>query len=228
MISPLLANVYLHYVFDLWVEVWREKVAHGDMIVVRYADDLVVGFEHRAEAERFLKDFQERLAKFGLEIHPEKTRLIEFGRFAQVNRQQRGEGKAETFTFLGFTHYGGTNSKGHFVVWRRTAAKRMRAKLQAIKQELRRNLHEPVSAVGAWLKRVVEGYYRYHAVPGNSQTLGRFRDRLCRLWWQALRRRSQKRRPGWDRLRPVFNRWIPRPRVLHPYPDARFDARYPR
>jgi hypothetical protein len=226
--SPLLANVYLHYVFDLWAEVWREKVAQGDMIVVRYADDLVVGFEHRAEAERFLKDFQERLAKFGLEIHPEKTRLIEFGRFAQVNRQQRGEGKAETFTFLGFTHYCGTNSKGQFVVWRRTAAKRLRAKLQAIKQELRRNLHEPVSVVGAGLKRVVQGYYLYHAVPGNSQALGRFRDRLCRLWWQALRHRSQKRRPGWDRLRPVFNRWIPRPHILHPYPDARFDAMHPR
>lgn len=226
--SPLLANVYLHYVFDHWAEVWREKVAQGDMIVVRYADDLVVGFEHRAEAERFLKEFQERLAKFGLEIHPEKTRLIEFGRFAQVNRQQRGEGKAETFMFLGFTHYCGTNSKGHFVVWRRTAAKRMRAKLQGIKQELRRNLHEPVGVVGAWLKRVVEGYYRYHAVPGNSQALGRFRDRLCRLWGQALRRRSQKRRPAWDRLRPHFQRWIPRPRILHPYPDVRFDAMHPR
>ena len=226
--SPLLANVYLHYVFDLWAEVWREKVAQGDMIVVRYADDLVVGFEHRAEAERFLKEFQERLAKFGLEIHPEKTRLIEFGRFAQVNRQRRGEGKAETFTFLGFTHYCGTNSKGQFEVWRRTAAKRMRAKLQGIKQELRRHLHEPVSVVGAWLKRVVAGYYRYHAVPGNREALRCFRDRLCRLWWQALRRRSQKRRPGWDRLRPVFNRWIPRPRVLHPYPDARFDVMHPR
>jgi group II intron reverse transcriptase/maturase len=222
--SPLLANVYLHYVFDLWAEVWREKVAQGDMIVVRYADDLIVGFEHRTEAERFLREFQERLAKFGLEMHPEKTRLLEFGRFAQVNRQRRGEGKAETFTFLGFTHYCGTNSKGQFEVWRRTAAKRMRAKLQTIKQELRRNLHEPVGVVGAWLKRVVAGYYRYHAVPGNSEALGRFRDRLCRLWWQALRRRSQKRRPGWDRLRPIFNRWIPRPCVLHPYPDARFDA----
>ena len=226
--SPLLANVYLHYVFDLWAEVWREKVAQGDVIVVRYADDLVVGFEHRTEAERFLKEFQERLAKFGLEIHPEKTRLIEFGRFAQVNRQRRGEGKAETFTFLGFTHYCGTNSKGQFEVWRRTAAKRMRAKLQAVKQELRRNLHAPVGAVGAWLKRVVEGYYRYHAVPGNSPALGRFRDRLCRRWWQALRRRSQKRRPGWDRLRPHFERWIPRPRILPPYPDVRFDALHPR
>jgi len=226
--SPLLANVYLHYVFDLWAEVWREKVAQGDMIVVRYADDLVVGFEHRAEAERFLKDFQERLAKFGLEIHPEKTRLIEFGRFAAVNRQQRGAGKAETFTFLGFTHICGTNSKGHFVVWRRTAAKRMRAKLQSLKQELRRQMHEPVGAVGEWLKRVVAGYYRYHAVPGNSGALDQFRERLCRSWWQILRHRSQRCRPGWDAVRPHFDQWIPRPHVLHPYPDARFDATHPR
>jgi len=228
VISPLLANAYLHYVFDLWAEAWREKVATGHMIVVRYADDLVVGFQHRAEAERFLRQFQERLAKFGLEIHPEKTRLIEFGRFAVVNRKQRAAGKPETFTFLGFTHYCGTNSKGHFVVWRRTAAKRMRAKLQAIKQELRRKMHESVSVVGEWLKRVVEGYYRYHAVPGNIMVLGRFRDRLCRLWRQVLRRRSQRRRPDWDQLRPNFERWIPRPRIVHPYPDVRFDATHPR
>jgi group II intron reverse transcriptase/maturase len=228
VVSPLLANVYLHHVFDLWAEVWREKVAQGDMIVVRYADDLVVGFESRADAERFLEEFKKRLAKFGLEVHPEKTRLIEFGRFAAANRKRRGEGKPETFTFLGFTHYCGTNSKGHFVVWRRTAAKRMRAKLLSVKQELRRKMHEPIGVVGGWLKRVVEGYYRYHAVPGNIVVLGRFRDRVCMLWRQALRRRSQKRRPGWDRLRPIFNRWIPRPRILHPYPDVRFDATHPR
>jgi group II intron reverse transcriptase/maturase len=149
VVSPLLANVYLHYVFDLWVEVWREKVAQGDMIVVRYADDLVAGFQHQTDAERFLRDFVGRLAKFGLEIHPEKTRLIEFGRFAASDRQKRGKGKPETFTFLGFTHYCGRNSKGHFVVWRRTAAKRMRARLQAIKQELRRKMHEPAAQVGA-------------------------------------------------------------------------------
>ena len=228
MISPLLANVYLHYVFDLWAEVWREKGARGDMMVVRYADDLVVGFEHRADAERFLAEFQKRLAKFGLELHAEKTRLIELGRFAQANRKRRGAGKPETFTFLGFTHYCGRNSKGYFVVWRRTAAKRMRAKLQGIKQELRRKMHEPVGVVGEWLKRVVEGYYRYHAVPGNLVVLGQFRDRLCRLWRQVLGRRSQRGRPGWDRLRPAFERWIPRPRVLHPYPDVRFDATHPR
>src|SRR5882672_9833030 len=225
VVSPLLANVYLHYVFDLWVEVWREKIAQGDMIVVRYADDLVAGFQHQADAERFLKDFQERLAKFGLEIHPEKTRLIAFGRFAASDCRKRGKGKPETFAFLGFTHYCGTNSKGHFVVWRRTVIKRMRAKLHAIKQELRRKMHEPVAQVGAWLKRVVDGYYRYHAVPGNLAVLGRFRERLCRYWRHVLRRRSQRRKPDWEQLRPIFDRWIPRPRTLHPYPDKRFDAR---
>ncbi len=228
VISPLLANAYLHYVFDLWVEVWREKVARGDVIVVRYADDLVVGFQHRAEAERFLEEFRERLAKFGLELHPEKTRLIEFGRLAAANRRQRGAGKPETFTFLGFTHYCGTNSKGHFTVWRRTAAKRMKAKLLSIKQELRRMMHKRVSEVGRWLKRVVDGYYRYHAVPGNMVTLGRFRYRLCRLWRQVLRRRSQRRRLTWPRLQQTFQRWLPRPRVLHTYPSARFDATHPR
>ena len=228
VISPLLANVYLHYVFDLWVEAWRKKVAQGDMLVVRYADDLVVGFEHRAEAERFLEEFQERLAKFGLEIHPEKTRWIEFGRRAQANRARRGAGKPEAFTFLGFTHYCGVNSKGYFVVWRRTAAKRMRAKLQSVKQELRRQMHAPVEVAGAWLKRVVEGYYRYHAVPGNLVVLGLFRERLCQLWRHVLRCRSQRRRPGWDQLRPIFERWIPRPRILHPYPSVRLDATHPR
>ena len=228
VISPLLANVYLHYVFDLWVEVWREKVAKGDMMMIRYADDLVVGFEHRAEAERFLNEFRERLAKFGLEIHPEKTRLIEFGRFAAANRKRRDEGKPDTFTFLGFTHCCGHNSKGSFVIRRRTASQRMRAKLLLLKQELRRRMHEPVSAVGEWLKRVVHGYYLYHAVPGNLPMLSRFRDRLCVLWRQALHRRSQQRNPGWAKLRIVFERWIPRPRTLHPYPDQRFDARYPR
>jgi hypothetical protein len=195
------------------------------MIIVRYADDLVAGFQHQADAERFLRDFQERLAKFGLELHPEKTRLIAFGRFAASDCRKRGKGKPETFAFLGFTHYCGTNSKGHFVVWRRTLVKRMRAKLHAIKQELRRKMHEPVADVGAWLKRVVDGYYRYHAVPGNLAVLGRFRERLCRYWRHVLRRRSQRRKPDWEQLRPIFDRWIPRPRTLHPYPDKRFDAR---
>jgi hypothetical protein len=225
VVSPLLANVYLHYVIDLWVQAWRKKEGRGDVIIVRYADDLVAGFQHQADAELFLRELRERLAKFGLEVHPDKTRLIEFGRFAASNRRRRGEGKPETFTFLGFTHYCGTNSNGHFVVWRRTAAKRMRAKLLAIKQELGRRMHEPVALVGAWLQRVVTGYYRYYAVPGNLSALLRFRYRLCRHWRQVLRRRSQRRKPNWSRLQPIFARWIPVPRTLHPYPDDRFDAR---
>ena len=227
VISPLLANVYLHYAFDLWVEAWRRKAASGDMVFVRYADDLVVGFEKREDAERFLSEFRRRLASFALELHPEKTRLIEFGRFAQGNRQQRGEGKPETFTFLGFTHHCATDSKGHFAVRRETVPQRMRATLHAIKAKLRQRMHEPVNQVGAWLKRVVSGYYRYHAVPENRRALSRFRDRLCDMWRSMLGRLSQRSRPSWKRIRPTFERWIPRPRVLHPYPDARFDATHP-
>jgi RNA-directed DNA polymerase len=228
VISPLLANVYLHYAFDLWVEAWRRKIASGDMIFVRYADDLVVGFEQREDAERFLREFQERLAGFALELHPEKTRLIEFGRFAQVNRQQRGEGKPEAFTFLGFTHYCSTDTKGHFAVRRRTVPQRMRTTLHAIKAKLRQRMHEPVNAVGVWLKRVVSGYYRYHALPDNQRALWRFRDRLCDLWRSMLGRRSQRSRPSWKRIRPTFERWIPRPEILHPYPGVLFDATHPR
>jgi RNA-directed DNA polymerase len=229
VISPLLANIYLHYVFDLWVEVWRQKVARGDVIVVRYADDLVVGFESRMEAERFLREFRERLAKFGLELHPEKTRLIEFGRFAAQNRKQRGEGKPETFTFLGFTHYCGKLRKnGAFTVWRVTAKKRMVAKLLAIKAELIRRRHEPKASVGEWLQKVVLGYYRYHAVPGNLPQLEIFRHRLRRLWRIVLFHRSQRGHVCWERLNPFFNRWIPPPRVLHLHPMERFDATHPR
>jgi RNA-directed DNA polymerase len=228
VISPLLANVYLHYVFDLWIELWRQKVASGEVVVVRYADDLVVGFQHRKDAERFLKEFKERLASFALELHPEKTRLIEFGRFAQLNRKRRGEGKPETFTFLGFTHYCATSTNGYFALRRVTQPKRMRATLRKIKAVLRERMHEPVNDVGQWLKRVVEGYYRYHAVPGNTATLGRFRDRLCNLWRAMLGRRSQRSRPSWPRIRPTFERWLPRPQVLHPFPDVRFDATHPR
>ena len=215
-------------VFDLWIEAWRQKVATGDVIVVRYADDLVVGFENGMEAERFLKAFRERLAKFGLELHPEKTRLIEFGRFAAQNRKKHGEGKPETFTFLGFTHYcGKRRSNGAFTVWRKTAKKRMVAKLKAIKAELRLRMHEPVANVGAWLRKVVNGYHRYHAVPGNIDRLSVFGQRLRRLWWHSLRRRSQ--RPArWDQLLPIYTRWLPAPRVLHPYPTARFLATHPR
>jgi RNA-directed DNA polymerase len=223
--SPLLANVYLHYAFDLWAEVWREKKAQGDMIIVRYADDLVVGFQHESDARRFLKEFQERLVKFGLEVHPEKTRLIEFGREAWARRKRQGKGKLNTFTFLGFTHYCGENSKGYFQVWRETAGKRMTAKLQQIKQELRRRMHDPLPDVGKWLKQVVQGYYRYHAVPGNLRRLSLLRERVRRMWRHVLRRRSQTSRLTWERLDKIFERWIPVPRTLHPYPSVRFDAR---
>jgi RNA-directed DNA polymerase len=229
VISPLLANVYLHYVFDLWVETWRKKVAQGDVIVVRYADDLVVGFESRAEAQRFLEEFRERLAKFGLELHPEKTRLIEFGRFAVQNRNLQGQGKPETFTFLGFTHYCGKRRKdGAFIVWRETAKKRMVAKLHAIKKELKLRRHESIPSVGAWLQKVTWGYYQYHAVPGNLSRLQLFRWRLRWMWWRALARRSQRCRISLARLGRLAERWIPVPRVLHPYPMQRFDASHPR
>ena len=229
VVSPLLANVYLHYVFDLWVEAWRKKVASGDVIVVRYADDLVVGFQYRADAERFLQEFRERLAKFGLELHADKTRLIEFGRFAARDRKRRGEGKPETFTFLGFTHFcGQRNRGGAFTVGRITAKKRMVAKLKAIKAELQRRKHHRTSEAGVWLRQVVLGYYQYHAVPGNSTQLRIFWRRVCRLWRSVLVRRSQRAQVRWGRLLPVLHRWIPQPRVLHPYPDARFDATHPR
>jgi group II intron reverse transcriptase/maturase len=229
VVSPLLANVYLHYVFDLWVEAWRKKVAKGDVIVVRYADDLVVGFESRTEAERFLEMFRERLAKFGLELHAEKTRLIEFGQSAEQNRKRRGEAKPETFTFLGFTHYcGKRRSDRTFIVWRKTAKKRMVAKLHALKAELSRRKHDPSAQVGEWLKKVVQGYFQYHAVPGNMSQLSVFRHRVCRLWRVVLTRRSQRGQMSWQRLNRLLERWIPFPRVLHPYPQARFAVRHPR
>ena len=228
VISPLLANVYLHYVFDLWLVAWRKKVAEGEVIAVRYADDLVVGFQHRHEAERFLKEFQERLAKFGLELHPDKTRLIEFGRFAQVNRKQRGEGDPESFTFLGFTHSCGTNSAGRFTIGRRSVRKRVEAKLQAVKQTLRARMHDPVPEVGKWLRSVLTGYYQYHAVPGNWASLQLFRERIGRYWRRALERRSQKGRLKADRVTRLIDRWLPRPHLVHPYPSVRFDAKYSR
>jgi len=226
-LSPLLANVYLHYVFDLWVEVWRKKVARGDVIVVRYADDLVLGFQYRKDAERFLQEFRERLAKFGLELHADKTRLIEFGRFAARDRKQRGEGKPETFTFLGFSHFCGQLTTGAFIVWRITAKKRMVAKLKAIKAELQRRKHHRTTEVGAWLRKVVLGYYQYHAVPGNSTQLRIFQRRVGWLWRTVLVRRSQRAQMRWARLYPLLTRWIPQPHVLHPYPDARFAATHP-
>lgn len=228
VISPLLANVYLHYVFDLWLEAWRKKIAKGEIIAVRYADDLVVGFEHRAEAERFLEEFRERLVKFGLELHPEKTRLIEFGRFAQATRQAGGKGKAESFTFLGFTHTCGSNSAGKFTIWRRTARKRLEAKLQQVKQTLRARMHEPVPTVGEFLKRVLNGFYQYHAIPGNWRSLLRFRLQIGRYWRHVLRRRSQRGRITRGQMARLYDRWLPTPRLVHPYPSVRFDATHPR
>jgi RNA-directed DNA polymerase len=223
-ISPLLANIYLHYVFDLWVEAWRNKCAQGDVIVVRYADDSILGFQHRTDADRFLEKFRERLGKFGLELHPEKTRRIEFGRFAEQNRKGRGQGKPETFDFLGFTHIAGKTSQGRFTVKRRTIAKRMRAKLQQMKEQLRLRRHDPVPLTGEWLKSVVQGYCNYYAVPGNRNSLMNFREQVSRFWRRSLLRRSQKHALTWDRFNRLLDRWLPRPRLLHPWPQARFAA----
>jgi group II intron reverse transcriptase/maturase len=229
VISPLLANVYLHYAFDLWVDAWREKVAKGNLIVVRYADDLVVGFEHRTEAEQFLTEFRERLAKFGLELHGEKTRLIEFGRHAEANRTQRGEGKPETFTFLGFTHICATRQKtGTFLVLRRTDKKKMRQALQRLGQQLQARMHDSPAQAGAWLQRVLRGYYGYYAVPFNTSALSVFRYRLQLRWRHVLRRRSQRARFDWRCFGRLCDRWLPIPRILHPYPEQRFNALYPR
>jgi RNA-directed DNA polymerase len=228
VISPLLSNIYLHYVFDLWVDAWRRKCARGNVIVVRYADDNVLGFQHGADADRFLEEFRQRLQKFGLELHPDKTRRIEFGRFAEVDRNKRGEGKPETFDFLGFTHISGKDRNGSYAVKRKTVSKRMRAKLLEIKQQLRRRMHESITRTGPWLRSIVQGYFNYHAVPGNIDTLAVFRDRVILLWRTNLIRRSQRHRLTWIRMQILADRWLPRPRALHPYPGVRFDVIHPR
>jgi RNA-directed DNA polymerase len=228
VISPLLANIYLHYAFDLWVNVWRKKWARGEVAVIRYADDVISGFQHQADADRFLQNLRERLGKFGLELHPDKTRRIEFGRFAEQNRRRRGEDKPETFDFLGLTHISGKNRLGRFTVRRKTIRKRMRAKLREIKQQLRERMHDPVRQTGQWLKSIVQGHFLYYAVPGNIDSLSVFRNRLTGYWWRTLRRRSQKRRISWTRMLALADRWLPRPRVLHPYPADRFAATHPR
>jgi RNA-directed DNA polymerase len=205
------------------------RFREGAGVKLPRATRLVVGFQHRTDAERFLGEFRDRLAKFGLEVSAEKTRLIRFGRFAALNRKERGQGKPETFTFLGFTHYCGTRrSDGSFIVWRKTAKQRMVAKLRAITTELRRRMHEPIPLVGAWVQKVVTGYYQYHAIPGNLDRLSVFRHRLRRLWARLLGRRSQRGWSPWQRLGPLLDRWLPPPRVLHPYPEQRFAARHPR
>lgn len=227
-ISPLLANIYLHYVYDLWGQHWRATRAKGDVIIIRYADDTVVGFQHRHEAENFLRDLKIRLEKFGLALHPEKTRLIEFGRFASENREKRGDDKPETFNFLGFTHICGKSRQGKFLVIRNTITKRLKTKLKEIKEELMKRRHEPIRVLGKWLKSVVQGYFNYHAVPGNIFQLGAFRTGVIRLWYRALKRRSQRCKLTWDRFGKLANMWIPRARILHPYPQERFYAIHPR
>lgn len=223
-ISPLLANIYLHYVLDLWARQWRQRHAGGDMIIVRYADDFVVGFEREGEANRFLAELRERLRQFGLELHNDKTRLIRFGRYAAERRAQRGEGKPETFDFLGFTHICGKTVRGRFMLMRRSSTKRMRLTLAEIKRELRCRMHEGTAQQGAWLKRVVGGWFNYHAVPTNGQRLKTFRIEVQRLWWQALRRRSQTPRKLWIKINRLVQTWLPKPRILHPWPEQRFDA----
>jgi RNA-directed DNA polymerase len=223
-VSPLLANVYLHYVFDLWADRWRRQRARGEVIVVRFADDYIVGFQYRDDAERFLAELRTRLAQFNLELAAEKTRLIEFGRFAAERRQKRGLGKPHTFAFLGFTHIGAKDRSGRFALRRVTEKKRMRAKLKAIKEEQKRRRHLPIPKQGQWLERVVRGHYRYYAVPGNIKAVRTFRDQLQRQWFIALRRRSQRANLGWERRRRLAARWLPPAHILHPWPDARFNA----
>ena len=223
--SPLLANVYLHYVFDRWARQWRQRHARGDMIIVRFADDFVAGFEHQGDAKRFLHDLRERLAKFNLELHADKTRLIEFGRFAAERRATRGLGKPDTFDFLGFTHISGKTRTGRFALKRITISKRMRAKLAEVKDQLKRRRHEPIPDQGRWLASVVRGHLAYYAVPGNSRAIRAFRTQATRHWFTALRRRSQRHRLDWKRMDRLAHRWLPSVHILHPHPSVRFDVR---
>ena len=227
--GALLANLYLHYVLDLWVQAWRRKVAHGDVIVVRYADDAVLGFQYWEDAEKFLADLRERVRKFGLELHPEKTRLIEFGRYAAARRAKRGERKPETFNFLGFTHICGKNHRtGYFMVYRTTIGKRMAAKLKEIRQKLRQGLHDRTMDTAKWLQAVVRGYFQYHAVPRNEERLKAFRTEVLRMWLWHLRRRSQRTRWTWNKFMEYLGHLLPEVEIRHPYPEVRFASTHPR
>jgi group II intron reverse transcriptase/maturase len=223
--SPLLANVYLHYVLDLWADWWRRRQAHGDVIIVRWADDFIVGFEHEQDARRFLAELRERFARFGLELHPDKTRLIEFGRHAAQRRRGRGEGKPETFDFLGFTHICAKSRSGRFWLRRITVSKRMRAKLREVGDKLKRRRHQPIPVQGQWLASVVRGHAAYYAVPGNTDAVSSFRYQVTRHWLAALRRRSQRTRMTWARMGRLATRWLPKVRAMHPFPAVRFAAR---
>jgi len=228
VISPLLANVYLHYVFDLWARQWRRREAEGNVIIVRYADDIVAGFEHESDARRFWDAMRERFERFGLELHGEKTRLLEFGRHAAVRRRQRGLGKPQTFTFLGFRFICGKSRRGAFLLHRKTRGDRMRATLQDIKAWLGWHMHDSIAEQGRWLRSVVRGFFAYHAVPTNSRALGAFRYHVTNLWYRALRRRSQKDRLTWERMAKIATEWLPPARVLHPWPNQRFAVKHPR
>jgi len=228
VVSPTLANIYLHYIFDLWAERWRHRNARGNVILVRYADDIVAGFEHESDAERFLAELRERVEKFALSLHPEKTRLIEFGRHAAERRAARDLGKPETFNFLGFTHICGRSRRGGFLLRRKTRRDRMRAKLRTLKAELKQRMHAPIPQQGRWLAQVVRGYFAYHALPLNYQRLNAFRYHVTVLWWRTLRRRSQRDWTTWARISRLVAAHLPRPRILHPWPDARFVVTHPR
>lgn len=228
VISPLLANIYLHYVFDLWAERWRRQHADGDVIMVRYADDIVVGFEHQADAERFREDMRARLADFALTLHPGKTRLIEFGRHAAKDRRARGLGKPATFDFLGFTHISGHSRRGDLQLKRKSRSDRMRAKLQVVKEMLRRRMHATIDEQGAWLRRVVMGFNAYHAVPTNAAALWDFRFNVTNIWRRTLNWRGQKGTVTWKRMAVLQDRWLPKPRITHPWPSMRFAVKHPR
>ena len=228
VVSPLLANIYLHYVFDLWANRWRLREATGDMIILRYADDTVVGFEHETDAHRFHEEMRARLEEFALALHPEKTRLIEFGRQAAARRARRGLGKPETFSFLGFTFICGKARRGGFLLRRKSRRDRMQARLAAVKEEMRRRRHQPVPRQGEWLRQVVIGWNAYHAVPTNIRALQTFRDCITELWRQSLRRRGQRDKTTWERIKRLAKDYLPKPRILHPWPEQRFAAKYPR
>ena len=228
VISPLLANIYLHYALDLWAERFRRRKATGDMIIVRYADDFIIGFEHENEARDFLEELRKRLKEFALSLHSEKTRLIEFGRHAEDNRRRRGLGKPETFNFLGFTFICGRSRQGKFQIRRKSRKDRMRAKLQAVKQGLRQRMHQSVLEQGKWLRQVVTGYFNYHAVPTNSRALSAFRHFVTEHWRRTLRRRSQTDGTTWERTARLVSDWLPKPQILHPWPRTRFTVTHPR
>jgi len=228
VISPLLANIYLHYVLDLWAEQWRSRQATGDMIIVRYADDVVCGFQHEADAWRFRDAMRERMGEFSLTLHPDKTRLIAFGRHAATDRASLGLGKPETFDFLGFTFICGKTRRGGFQVQRKSRRDRMRAKLKEIKEQLRRRRHQPIPDQGRWLKQVVSGFFAYHAVPTNGRALGAFRYHVLNLWRRTLLRRSQRDHTTWPRITQVADAWLPKPLIRHPWPNQRFAVRHPR